>query len=114
MQKNFLVLLLGFFVLNLLDLLSTCMFLGLGGLEGNPIWYKFNTDGVGVFDILSKVGFGVLGCFMGYVMYYLVNKLKKHQSVMTKFIYCYWIGVDLVLIIVVCYNFFGCWVLMTL
>lgn len=48
-----------FFVLNILDMVSTYLFLGVGLQEGNLFWSSFNTVGITFFDILIKLFAGV-------------------------------------------------------
>ena len=77
MSKKFLLLLLSFCVLNILDLITTWTFLGLGGSEWSPFWSHLNTIGIGWFDVVLKIGGGVALCFLWYIMYVAAIHIKE-------------------------------------
>lgn len=59
-SRNFLYFFVFLFVLNVLDVLSTVWFLGVGGVEVNPLFCHLNVVGFGFFDLFVKFLFGWL------------------------------------------------------
>ena len=107
MSKKFLLLLLSFFVLNILDMFTTWKFLELGGFEVNPFWSHFNTIGIGWFDVVFKIGGGVAMCFLGYVMYVAVTRIKKYdriEKITIISVWGLWVGANILYIYTVIQN----------
>lgn len=69
MNKKLLLLLSTLVWLNLLDLLSTYVILGLGGKETNFVFLHFNHSGIGLLDVLVKFGLTVGMCVLIYLPY---------------------------------------------
>ena len=115
MSKKFLLLLLSFFVLNILDLITTWTFLELGWFEGNPFWSHFNTIGIGWFDVVLKIGGGVAVCFLGCIMYVAVIHIKEMhrlRMIMICLVGGFWVGINIFYLYVVMQNSVLCLTLM--
>ena len=98
-----------FLILSVLDLVSTSMFLNAGMLEGNPFWSHFNTSGIGVTDVLIKMGGAFFIVFMFYKMLGYEKGFEGKTGMILKVLNFFTIvGINVIMFFVVVLNFMVC------
>lgn len=91
-----------FLFLNILDILTTWMILGVGGREANPLFSHFNVVGIGWIDVVIKIGLTLGMCLLVHYVYtYAVN---KHTKLAVLIVYATIIILNLLVILVVINN----------
>ena len=88
--------------LNILDILTTWVILGIGGQEKNIVFLHFNESGIGVLDVFVKMS-AVFGMVL--LVYLIHRKATKEKSKNAlKLVYGLVIGLNILFLIVVLNN----------